>query len=175
MIEKYVKIEQYPSYYISNLGNVKNSKGKILKPQKHRDGYIEYYLYKDNKGYHAKAHRLVATAFIPNPEKLPQVNHIDENKENNLYTNLEWCTASYNMSYGTRVNRMKQSKGFKNKKGSSKRITVYNKYDKNTVVFDSLTECSNTLGITTTQIRNIVSGRTKHSYEYEAYTFTYTD
>lgn len=175
MIEKYVKIEQYPDYYISSLGNIKNKKGRQLKPRKHRDGYIEYYLYRNGKGYHVKAHRIVAMAFIPNPNNLPQVNHIDEDKENNYVNNLEWCTARYNMLYGTRIKRMTNSKGYKNDKRSSKRISVYNEHDKSTMVFESLTECSKVIGITTTQIRNIVSGKTKRSYKYEAYIFTYID
>lgn len=53
-----------------------------------------------------KIHRIVATAFIPNPNNLPQVNHKDENKKNNHLENLEWCTPKYNMEYGTRMNKI---------------------------------------------------------------------
>ena len=173
MIEKYVKIEQYPGYYISSLGNVKNSAGKLLKPQKHRDGYIEYCLYKNSKGYRVKAHRLVAMAFIPNPENLPQVNHIDENKENNYVNNLEWCTARYNMLYGTRIKRMMNNQGYKNKRGSSRRIGVYNKENNTTTTFNSLKECGISTGISVKQIRNIISGRTKHTYKFTSYVFYY--
>ena len=53
-----------------------------------------------------KIHRLVAKAFIPNPDNLPEVNHIDENKYNNCVDNLEWCSVKYNRNYGTRYQRI---------------------------------------------------------------------
>ena len=53
-----------------------------------------------------RVHRLVAMTFIPNPKKLPYINHKDENKENNCVENLEWCTAAYNNTYGTRIEKI---------------------------------------------------------------------
>ena len=50
-------------------------------------------------------HRLLAEAFIPNPNNYPQINHKDENKKNNSLNNLEWCTCKYNINYGTRTKR----------------------------------------------------------------------
>lgn len=63
-------------------------------------------LSKNGKATGYLLHRLVAQAFIPNPDNLPQVNHKDENKLNNNVDNLEWCTASYNNNYGERNNKM---------------------------------------------------------------------
>lgn len=85
-------------YKISNLGRVINKKGRILKPRM-CVGYISYYL--QNKGLREKflAHRLVANAFIPNPNKLPFINHINENRADNRPENLEWCTPQYNVNY----------------------------------------------------------------------------
>ena len=58
---------------------------------------------KEKQGF--SVHRLVATAFVPNPDNLPIVNHKDENKQNNNADNLEWCTVQYNNAYGTRKER----------------------------------------------------------------------
>lgn len=94
-------------YQVSNLGRVKSlghdlwHKGRIIKP--HLDGkghYLLVGLHKDLKTKKRNIHRLVAEAFLPNPLGLPQVNHKDERKTNNMATNLEWCDASYNATYG---------------------------------------------------------------------------
>ena len=83
---------------MSNLGHVKNKHGRILKPEI-RNGYYSVDLMKNKKRYKFRIHRLVAEAFIPNPDNLPIINHKDENKLNNEASNLEWCTSSYNTHY----------------------------------------------------------------------------
>ena len=101
-------------YWVSNLGRVKSLKYKkerILKPRK-QSGYYKVLLYNDKK-YEYSIHRLVAMAFIPNPDNLPQVNHKDENKANNCVDNLEWCTWEYNINYGTAITRRTRSKSKK--------------------------------------------------------------
>ena len=107
MIEEIFKdIEYYEGkYQVSNLGRVKSlkfGKEKIIKPGKDSKGYLRVNLYENGKHKTVKVHRLVANAFIDNPLNLPQVNHIDENKENNIVDNLEWCDGKYNNNYGTR-------------------------------------------------------------------------
>ena len=111
-------------YKVSNLGRVKSEdmesktptgypairKGRILKPRKDGAGYLRVALPIIDKGYkNFSVHRLVAQAFIPNPKKLPQVNHKDENKLNNNIDNLEWCTDEYNLNYGTRNKSISES------------------------------------------------------------------
>ena len=89
-------------YQVSNLGRVKSlfKYKKILKPRP-RNGYLRVSLTKNNKSTNYAVHRLVAQAFISNPNNLPEINHKDENKQNNCVDNLEFCTRKYNMKYGT--------------------------------------------------------------------------
>ena len=105
-------------YQVSNFGNIKSleryfpSKNpktpiahvneKILKLSANKKGYLSANLYKNGKMKNIQVHRLVAQAFIPNPNDFPQVNHKDENPSNNNVNNLEWCTRKYNCNYGRR-------------------------------------------------------------------------
>lgn len=72
--------------------------------------YMEVRLSKNGKSTHFTLHRLLAVHFIPNPNNLPFVNHIDENKLNNSINNLEWCTQAYNTNYGEGIKRRVQSR-----------------------------------------------------------------
>ena len=99
MTEEFRDIPGYEGLYeVSNLGRVRRN-GKILKPWKNNWGYLLVSLCKNGIVRNARIHRLVALAFIPNPQNLPQVNHKDEDKTNNAVSNLEWCTAGYNINY----------------------------------------------------------------------------
>lgn len=100
--EIWKEIQGYEGEYaVSNKGRVRNKKnGKILAGAYDGYGYRFVKLYKANsKPKQIKVHRLVALAFIPNPDNLPYINHIDENKGNNNVENLEWCTASQNQRH----------------------------------------------------------------------------
>lgn len=117
-------IEGYEGkYQISNLGNVKSLSRKItthgksyrilperiISPKK-VNSYLSVILYDSLSCKSFKIHRLVAQAFIHNPNNYPQVNHIDGNKENNCVDNLEWCTQSYNMKEAYRIGLQKPRK-----------------------------------------------------------------
>lgn len=97
------QIEGYEDYFVSNTGKV-FSKNRELR-QYEIGGHLCVYLYKNTIREKIYVHRLVAKAFIPNPNNYPIVNHKDENGLNNDYKNLEWCTYSYNTTYGTCISR----------------------------------------------------------------------
>lgn len=111
MKEEWKDIKDYEGLYqVSNLGRIKSfrcskkfhcQKEYILKPNISSHGYAQVTLYNETIKHKFLVHRLVANAFIPNPNNLPQINHKDENRLNNSSENLEWCTAEYNNAYGT--------------------------------------------------------------------------
>lgn len=120
MKEVWKDIPNYEGLYqVSNLGRVKSFRRStnhryeseyILKPLHANNGYCQVTLYDNTIRHKFLIHRLVAQAFIPNPENLPQVNHKDENPYNNAASNLEWCTNEYNNAYGTAKIRMADTK-----------------------------------------------------------------
>lgn len=93
---------------VSNLGNVVNlnyrrsGESRIVPQSLEIKGYHKVSFNIDSKVYTFKVHRLVAEAFIPNPNGYKEINHKDENKANNCVDNLEWCDTKYNCNYGTR-------------------------------------------------------------------------
>ena len=95
MVETYKKIEGFENYSVSDFGNVRNNKtGRILKENIMPNGYLHMGLRKDKKQSFHYVHRLVAQAFLPNLERKPRVDHIDNNKGNNNLLNLRWATAT---------------------------------------------------------------------------------
>lgn len=90
-------------YGITSCGRVWSYRNKkFLVPKKHPKGYLKVGLYKDGIRKDFLIHRLVAEAYISNPNNLPQVNHKDEDKTHNWINNLEWCDNKYNNNYGTK-------------------------------------------------------------------------
>lgn len=101
------------AYFVSNFGRVKSLKwGKeiLLKPSFSEKGYLQVSIHFTEGRKTKRIHRLVAQAFLPNPNNYKEINHKDEDKTNNIVSNLEWCDRQYNMAYGTWKERRKLNK-----------------------------------------------------------------
>lgn len=208
MEEVWKDIAEYEGLYqVSNMGRVKslsrmkwsglnggcyvNTKEKILQGSVNDKGYKIVTLC----GKQKYIHRLVAIAFIPNPDRLPMINHKDEVKTNNKVENLEWCDSRYNINYGTRTGRMaeklrgrKLSEEHKKKVGDAHRgkkrsiesvnktalarrkaVKGIHKITGNIVKFNSVKEASETLGICGGHICACCKGTRKSAGDYMWY------
>lgn len=113
----------------------------------------------DGKRYkHFSIHRLVGTHFISNPNNLPYINHIDENKLNNCVNNLEWCTCSYNINYGTGITRSKEKR--------SKCVQQFSKELKLLCSYVSVSEAERKTGIYNPNIVKCCKGERKTAGGY---------
>lgn len=180
-------------YQVSNEGRVKsldhtivcdNGKGVATKKQSGKirkftelvKGYKRVTLSKDGIEKQYSVHRLVAEAFIDNPDNLPCVNHKDENPRNNDCTNLEWCTHKYNLNYGTCQQRKKEKlKGKKMKapqellaaiKAKRKKVYQYTLDGKLLCVYNSLREASRLNNISAGNLSCVCNGKQKTANGY---------
>lgn len=94
-------IDRYETYQRRDLIKpcTRLRKGRILVPKYDKDGYHEYNLCKNGIVYYCRGHQLIALTFIPNPNNYTVINHINGIRDDNVYTNLEWCTIEYNNRY----------------------------------------------------------------------------
>ena len=167
-----------PVYMVSNLGRVKSvlrvlkfkngkyrlQKETILSQFKCGSGYLGVTLCSPDGSSHRKlVHRLVAQAFIPNPNNFPQINHKDEDKTNNIVTNLEWCTVKYNNNYGTKILRITE----KTTNGKlSKRVYQYDLSGNFIAEFPSTMEVQRRMGIQNSLIGKCCRGKRKTCHRF---------
>ena len=152
-------------YQVSNMGRVKSlnyrqtGKERILRGIGTILGYLTVNLYQDGKMKTHKVHRLVALAFLPNPYNLPQINHLDENKENNCIDNLEWVSCKENINHGTRNQRVSEKE--RNDPKRSKPIIGIDKVTGLIVEFPSAMEASRQLDVDNSSICKCCKGKKK--------------
>lgn len=189
MKEEWKIIEDtFGKYSVSNLGNVRINehyteitpskvnplgKAKLYKQQPVKQylncsGYKIVYL-QASKGNRIirPVHRLVAQAFIPNPNNLPFVNHKDETKCNNCVSNLEWCDPKYNANYGTRNDRLRKSNG--------RKVAQYTLDGQFVKIWDSVSSIAQFYGIKTTAPISRVCRHVKGRLTYKGYRWEYVE
>jgi len=150
-VEQWKNIKEFDNYLVSNKGRIMNGKtGKILKPRDDRRGYEKVDLYQNGKSKSLKVHRIVAQAFIDNPNDLETVNHIDENKHNNNVENLEWMSNGDNIRYS-------QAKPVEQYDFESGRLIC---------IYSSLSDCSRLTGFNNSVISMACRGQYKQAYGY---------
>ena len=186
MEEVWKPIKGYEEFYeVSNAGRIRSKdrkmvlsdgkrnweyikKGRILKPVTRQHGYLGVMLYgkggQKTRGFKTfSVHRLVAEAFIPNPNGLPEVNHIDEDKTNNRVENLQWVSHIDNTNYGTAIKRRieKAINGIQ-----SRSIEQYTKDGTLVAEYPSIAEAERQTGFAKANICRCAQGNQKYSHAY---------
>lgn len=161
MIHEWRDVVGYEGLYkVSEYGDVialnylNKGEKRLINQRKRKSGYMQVNLYKNGRSETLLVHRLVATAFCEGAEYFSEVNHIDEDKTNNHYSNLEWCSHNYNMSYGTRNERAVDA--------TRKKV----KCVELDMIFNSVSEAAEYMCSGTSTISNCLVGRYKTSGGY---------
>lgn len=169
----------YTFVEVSNLGNVRTKdrivtrsngrryfvKGRVLKQQLNKNGYMYVEFSVNNKIFRLSTHRMSAITFIPNPNNYPEVNHKDNNPKNNAVSNLEWCTRQYNIAY-------REKYGKSAKKVSGQPMIAVDLETSEVFRFESQSEVSQKLGVDRRLIYAVLKGKQNKTH---GWWFCYAD
>lgn len=155
------EIEGFEGYFVDSKGQVYSTRkngGHYREPtpmtqKTDKDGYKEVGLYCDGKRYWRRVHRLVATAYLDNPNNLPQINHKDGNPANNNIDNLEWCSTSDNLKHSFRVLQRTPSIT------TARKVQLTNKRTNQIIIFDTEKECAKYLNYSPEHINKLLTGK----------------
>lgn len=153
------EIKDFENYIIHSDGSIFNKKGKLICEWKDNVGYLQVKLSKNGKWYYKRVHRLVAEAFIPNPDNLPQVNHIDGDKINNDISNLEWISNKDNTQHGYDNNLY-------HSEHRCIGIDIYDKQWNYITTYKSIRETANILHINRKTLSRILFDNKTNNYKY---------
>ena len=160
------RIRSKDHYIMRKDGKKYHAKGHVLKQWLDRGGYLFVNFRVNGKKISRKVHRIIATTFIPNPKNLPQVNHIDCNRTNNVVENLEWCTCQENIAYRDKL-------GHTAKNNSPKKPVIAVNLEKSEVFyFKSQHEAARQLGASQANIWRVINDKRK---TIGGYWFCYAD
>jgi hypothetical protein len=158
MVERWVDVDGYDGMYqVSDIGRVR-SRRKVLLPYE-RHGYLYVRLSKDGVAKNYRVHRLVAKAFVDNPNDYIEVNHLDGDKQNNRHENLKWCTGSQNITHAYDLGLLRKPTGELN--GNHKLSSANVREIKRLCSLNySVREISELFGVSVTTVRYIRQGKT---------------
>lgn len=159
------EIKNWPGYFITQDGQVWSEKSKRFLKFKDVNGYNKAQLYNKGIRKYFFVHRLVAEAYIPNPNNLPFINHKDQNRKNNTVENLEWCNAQYNNNYGDRIEKIKNKLTNNN---HCKEIAMCDKNNGQIIkIFPSVNQAARYFNKSHSNIIATLKGRQKTCYGYK--------
>lgn len=162
---QFLKVNQFGEIRTKNRivtgrdGKKYHVKGRILKQQRNKDGYMCVEFSVNNKTVRLLVHRIVATCFIPNLHGYLEVNHIDNDRTNNVASNLEWCTREYNIAY-------KEKYGKSAAEVSGRPVFAVNLETGEVLMFETQKEAGRKLGIDAESINRVIKGKLNQSGGY---------
>ena len=157
--EIWKQVLEHPNYEVNQYGDIRHKKRKQkLKPRSNNGGYQYVNIKVDGKNTNFAVHRIVANAFIPNPNGYTEVNHKDYNRLNNCVDNLEWTSSSQNKYHAYLKEENKNSRG--------KQVEQYTKDGAYLKTYPSVSAAAKEMGCCIAAISNCCSGRTKSSQGY---------
>ena len=159
----WVTAEKCPRIEVNEMGKVRyKDSGKIASTSIAATGYVQVGVWYNGKPRTYNVHRLVAEAFLPNPDGLPEVNHKDENRANCRLENLEWCTSKYNTNYGACIEKLRHY--------CCKPVVAIDKQTGEETIYYSLAEAGRQLSINPSRISRVLrggrSGTANHYWRY---------
>lgn len=155
MLPEMTEIVGFKDYFITKNGKVFSNKRSILNEmtlKSDKDGYLEVGLYRDNKRWFRRVHRLVGKTYIPNPNRYPQINHINGVTSDNRVENLEWCTVSQNIKHSF------DELGREPNITTNKPLQLENKSTGKILKFNSIINCSIYLSMSNEHLGRLLNG-----------------